>query len=176
MSVVEQTPVPISQRSPEFDELLDLYRERKPKTVLEVGTHHGGTLYHWLRNAEPGTLVVAVDSYAVGVDNRNLYPEWTPEGVTLRVVEGSTFDPQTKEEVLKYSATYEWVFIDAGHHYYEVCNDWQEFGSLGKVVAFHDILWSDVALLWRELAKRYETREFVSDPTTDWYGIGVAFP
>ena len=45
------TPVPIFQWEREFEVLLELYRRETPAAVLEIGTYHGGTLFHWLRNA-----------------------------------------------------------------------------------------------------------------------------
>lgn len=172
----QMTPVPILQREGEFDVLLDLYRRRAPKRVLEIGTYHGGTLFHWLQNAEPGALVVSVDSYATPVDNRYLYPEWTPEGVRLVVLMGDTRDPYTLINVVGTSAQYDWIFIDAGHFYNEVKHDWETFGPLaaqGGLVAFHDILYQGgVAQLWAEVKAEHETLELVSDPTTEWYGIG----
>ena len=44
------TPVPIFQWEKEFEVLLELYRRETPERVLEIGTYHGGTLFHWLRN------------------------------------------------------------------------------------------------------------------------------
>jgi Methyltransferase domain len=168
--------VPCLQREAEFTELLKLYRDHKPQSVLEIGTYFGGTLYHWLQNARPGALVVSVDSYATTVDNRHLYDEWTPEGVTLHVVEGDTRAPSTLAEVREYSDSYEWVFIDAGHFYDEVKGDWLNFGCLStNLVCFHDILYPHVARLWAEIKAEYKTYEIVSDPTTEWHGIGCVW-
>jgi len=115
-----------------------------------------------------------VDSYATEVDNRHLYDEWTPDDVTLHVVEGNTHDPSTLAEVGKYSPSYEWVFIDAGHFYEEVRADWLTFGLLSDdIVCFHDILYPHVAKLWAEIKAEHETLEIVSDPMTEWHGIGV---
>jgi cephalosporin hydroxylase len=178
MSVVAEpgfmpSVVPCLQREAEFSKVLDVYRYQKPARVLEIGTYHGGTLYHWLRNALPGTLIVSVDSYVTEVDNRHLYDEWTPEGVTLHVVEGNTHAPSTLAEVREYSDSYDWVFIDAGHHYEEVKADWLNYGFLSDdVVCFHDILYPHVARLWAEIKAEYKTREIISDPTTEWHGIG----
>ena len=153
-----QTPVEIIQREEEFSQLLDLYRERAPKRVLEIGTYHGGTLYHWLQNATAGTLVVSVDSYVTGVDNRSLYPGWMPDGVSLDVIEGDTRDLRVILQVEKCSPSYDWVFIDAGHFYEEVQHDWVTFGALCTgVVCFHDILYPHVARLWAEIKAEYET-------------------
>jgi predicted O-methyltransferase YrrM len=177
------TPVEIFQWQAEFDPLLDLYRERAPKKVLEIGTYHGGTLYHWLQNANEGTHVVSVDSYAVGVDNRALYAEWVPDEVELTVIDADSRDAKTVREVGKHGP-FDWCFIDAGHYYEEVRDDWENyrpFCSKGAIVAFHDILppsrtWPsiEVAWLWKEIKRfGWETEEFISDPDAEWGGIGV---
>ena len=169
--------VPCLQREAEFTQLLDLYRERKPLSVLEIGTYYGGTLYHWLQNATPGAMVVSVDSYATDIDNRHLYPEWTPEDVTLRVVEGDTRAPSTLAEVREYSDSYDWIFIDAGHRYEEVKNDWETFGELvaeGGLVCFHDVNYPDVARLYSEIRSEpfSVTEEIIAAPWEEWHGIG----
>ena len=181
MSVVAEpgfmpSAVPCLQREVEFTQLLDLYRERKPMSVLEIGTYYGGTLYHWLQNAQPGALVVSVDSYATEVDNSHLYGDWIPEDVTLMPVRGNTHNPVTRERVMNRCESYEWVFIDAGHLYEEVKADWLNYGSLSTgVVCFHDINYPEVARLWAEIKTEHETREIVFDPTEEWHGIGVVF-
>lgn len=176
------TPVPIFQWENEFSVVLDLYRRVQPETVLEVGTYHGGTLYHWLRNAQPGTHIVSLDSYAVGVDNRHLYGEWVPEGVTLTVLEGDSNSSETAAKVQEH-APFEWVFIDAGHYYHEVKRDWEWYGSMvaeGGVCLFHDILPPserhpeiEVAKLWSEIKAEYSGFEIVADRSASWGGIGV---
>ena len=173
MTLEQLTPVPILQRAEEFDVLLQMYRERKPKRVLEIGTYHGGTLYHWLRLAQPGTLVVSVDSYQTDVDNRSLYEDWRPPNVKLMVIDGDSRAPEVVQLVSE-GAPYDWVFIDAGHFYDEVKADWENYGPMcsNGVVGFHDILYSHVARLWAEIKAEHETLELVSDPTTEWHGIG----
>ncbi len=171
-------PVPIHQYESEFAQLLDLYRERKPRQVLEIGTFHGGTLYHWLQNAEKGAWIVTVDSYATGVDNRSLYDEWIPADVGLLVVDGNSHDPNTVKAIDALSP-FEWVFIDAGHHYDEVKADWEIYGPMCKgVTCFHDILHPPVARLWSEIkAERdpYDYHEIIADPDSEWCGIGCVF-
>lgn len=180
-----ETPVPIFQHVWEFETLLRLYRQRAPRHVLEVGTYHGGTLYHWLQNATPGTTIVAVDSYAVGVDNRHLYPGWTPDDVTLHVVCGDSHDPATVAKVAEHGP-YDWIWIDAGHYYHEVAADWQLYRPLantGAIVCLHDILPPspqhpeiEVDRLWRQLQRQgHVTQEIVADPVASWGGVGVVF-
>ena len=176
------TPVPIFQWEAEYSVALELYRRVHPESVLEVGTYHGGTLYHWLTNARPGTRVVSVDSYAVGVDNRHLYDEWVPDGVELTVLCGDSHAAETVEEVSKH-APFDWCFIDAGHYYDEVLADWnayRPFVAEYGVVLFHDILPPtlahpeiEVARLWEEIKAEYPCLEIVADQTAEWGGIGV---
>jgi predicted O-methyltransferase YrrM len=175
-------PVPVFQWEAEYTQLLDLYRELAPKRVLEVGTFHGGTLYHWLTNAAEGATVATVDSYAVGIDNRHLYDDWVPDGVTLKVIAGQSAAESTVAQA-KAWAPYDFIFIDAGHYYTEVKADWEAYLPLaqkGAVVAFHDILPPsvvhpeiEVARLWAEIKEEFETEEFVADRDADWGGIGV---
>lgn len=176
------TPVPIFQWEPEFEFALKLYKIAKPKRVLEVGTYHGGTLYHWLTNAVPGATIVSLDSYGVGVDNRHLYEEWVPDDVVLHVYEGDSNNPGSAEAVGEHGP-FDWLFIDAGHYLHEVRADWELYRPLAAdraCVLFHDILPPtqehpeiEVAYLWQEIQREYETLEIVHDRSASWGGIGV---
>lgn len=177
-----ETPVPIFQHRGEFEQLLELYKNTEPMKVLEVGTYHGGTLYHWCQNAVDGATIVSVDSYQAGVDNRNLYGTWCREGVKVVAISGDSTDPDTIAAAESYGP-FDWIFIDAGHYYHEVLADWTNYSKLaapGATVCFHDILDNkdhhpeiDVRRLWLELKKDYLTEEYVVDPGNVWGGIGV---
>ena len=179
----EHTPVPIFQREWEFAQLLALYRQRRPARVLEVGTFHGGTLYHWLQNAAPNTTIVSVDSYTAGVDNRALYPEWTPIGMELHVIAGDSRALTTVAEAAA-RGPYDWIFIDADHVEASVQADWENYAPLcrpGGLIVLHDICpsphdWLQVAPVWRRVqALGYVTQELVCAYGLDWSGIGVVY-
>lgn len=172
-------PVPIIQEEVEFVQLLDLYRERAPMRVLEIGTYTGGTFFHWLQNARPGAVVVSVDLYE-DADNSHLYGDWAPDGVEWVVIRGDTRD----DEVIgaaRVFAPYDWVFIDAGHFETEVRPDWEHYGPMAKpggIVAFHDIDISEeqlpniqVGRVWRDIKETHRTREICEGGS----GIGVVF-
>lgn len=178
VAAFEQTPVEIFQDPVEFASLLDLYRERRPRTVLEIGTFKGGTLFHWLSEATEGATVVAVDDRHV---NAELYEGWRPAGVELRVIRGRSESGEVATELERY-APYEFVFIDADHRYPSVLADWllcEPLAAQGALVCFHDIAGKrraspeiQVRRLWAEIkAAGYETQEFVEKPR--WWGIGV---
>jgi cephalosporin hydroxylase len=175
-TTAQAAPVPVLQHPGELDRLLDLYCERQPRRVLEVGSYHGGTLWHWLQNAQPGTIVVSVDHH-VHADNRRLYPDWTPAGVTLHVINGDSHDPFTVASAAAH-APYDWILIDADHTLPGVTRDWElyrPYAAPGGIVALHDITPSsdpsiDVAPLWAQLIARHDTIE-ISEP--GGYGIGI---
>lgn len=184
------TPVPIFQHQYEWEMLLEVYIVKQPLRVLEIGTFHGGTLYHLLRLAPKGATVVSVDSYTAGVDNRDLYPDWTPPGVALHALKGDSRDDRTVARVRQISAHYDFIWIDAGHYEAEVADDWRNYGALaapGAIVAFHDIIthhsWPSIEVekVWRRIQRQgYVTQEFAWStgvPPNDqgWGGCGVIY-
>ena len=65
---------------------------------------------------------------------------------------------------------YNIVFIDADHSYEAAPADWLNYGPLGKIVGFHDIIGEvGVRQLWAELKAAYQTEEFAQSHM----GIGV---
>lgn len=180
-----EAPVPIFQWEREFSVLLAIYRVKAPRRVLEVGTYYGGTLYHWLTNVRPEAIVVSIDSYAAGVDNRSLYADWAPPGVAVHAIEGDSHAPETVAQAAEHGP-YDWLFIDAGHSYDEVKADWDAYVPLcapAATVVFHDILPPsaqhpeiEVETLWREIQRGgYVTQEIVADPEAPWGGLGVIY-
>ena len=180
------SPVEVCQLELEFARVLDLYRVKKPARVLEIGTASGGTLYHWLTNAQPGTGVITVDLAEPHYESsEHLYDEWTPPGVWCVQVRGSSHDPETVE-ACKAHGPFNWLFIDGAHTYEDAVMDWTDYRALcspGAYVFFHDIALrrkyedgseAGVWQLWRELqADGYWTAELRAQPLVNAYGIGA---
>jgi len=174
-------PVPILQWEKEFQVLLEIYRRGgSPRKLLEIGTYHGGTLYHWLKNSTNMDTIVTADSYAVGVDNRNLYEAWNEALCELVVIEGDTNLPGTANKIEPYGP-FDWLFIDAGHYLHEVTADWNLYSPMvrkGGIACLHDILthprWPsiEVGQLWTRIKNDYDTFEIVADHHAEWGGIG----
>ena len=172
---------PMLQNAREFADLLAVYREHKPERVLEVGVWHGGTLRHWLDNAVPGAMVVALDDRH---RNEERYREWTPAGVTIIALTGTSQDKMTRDHV-KRLGPFDFVFIDADHRYECVKADWEFYGlectRPGAIVALHDIRADNprspeiqVRKLWGEIVDGglYDWDE-ISYERGKWLGIGV---
>lgn len=169
---------PRAQQHPlELEQLVELYRYRRPQRVLELGVGEGGTLWHWVQHAPRGATVVAIDDRHV---NAEQYRHWGRGAVRIAAILGDTADPA----VIRAAADrgpYDFLFIDADHHDARVRNDWRNYGPMaagGGIVAFHDVEPSDdptvqVDGLWRELELEHETTVYRAQPGSP--GIGVVF-
>lgn len=185
MSAMLYTPAELCQNHAEFDRLLTLYRQAKPARVLEIGTGAGGSLYHWLKNAADGALVVTVDlpepDYPL---DREMCGTWARDTVDLIMVAGDSHDPDTIELVAEHGP-YEWLFIDGNHRYQDARADFDAYRPMvepGGHVILHDIALvrdyddgteAGVSQLWEEVkvsGRSYEIRHHMAQ---DVYGIGV---
>jgi predicted O-methyltransferase YrrM len=178
------------QKPPELSPLLHLVGELRPRTVLEIGTQAGGTLYCWCKLADPAARIVSVDlpggKYGGGYtperaeEMKLLFPS---NGQALHLIEGDSHSPETLAEVRSLVGSLDFLFIDGDHTYEGVKNDFEMYAPLvrsGGLIALHDIGESEspeskAHVLWREIRDRYRHEEFVTPPT-GWGGIGVLWP
>jgi cephalosporin hydroxylase len=182
-----------AQKIRELTGLIAFLRDRPLRTVVEIGSDRGGTLYTWCRLAEPDALVISVDlpggAFSRGeIDLRRATRDYPQHEQRLEFVFGDSHDPETKAELERVleGRPVDFLLIDGDHSYDGVKRDFEMYSPLvrsGGAVAFHDVLpnelsaASQVDRYWTELKSRYETREFV-DTYDDrgrgqWGGIGV---
>jgi predicted O-methyltransferase YrrM len=168
-----------------------LVRELKPRTVVEIGTATGGTLFVWCALAHPEATIVSVD--LPGGIHGGGYPYWKTflykRFVTARqklhLLRGSSHDSEmlSRLKAVLPEGSVDFLFIDGDHTYAGVKQDYEMYGPLvrkGGLIAFHDIcvhppeLDCHVDEFWTELKKRHPSaQEFVEDPRQGWGGIGV---
>jgi cephalosporin hydroxylase len=181
-------PVHTAQRTWELMRLVSLYFDLQPLRVLEIGTEIGGTLWHWLQNAIPGSVVVSVDDMAsLNGEQREKLPgmwqSWCPQGVRFEKITGDSKDPQIIAKVKELLLQVDFLFIDGDHTYEGVRADWMNYGPMvrrGGLIAFHDLITPDfgkhvkVPQLWKEIQDAgYITMNLFADPSENWGGIGV---
>ncbi len=162
--------------------MLELYCERQPRRVLEIGCWQGGTLREWLRLAVPAAHVVAVD-----LEHRNWrsYLAWGRPDVDCVCVTGRSQDPEIVSRI-ESLAPFDWVFIDGDHSDAGVRAD--VVLCLPLVVAGGALLLHDIeppegtasyppGVLFAELtAAGYATTRFVDpEPQPCAHGVGVVF-
>lgn len=180
------TAPPTSQNPAEFWELLVLYDLVKPKTVLEIGTHEGGTLYWWVKYAAEHSSIASIDDQ--GLISTGEANKWAPETVTVNCLKGNS----SSEEAIRFAKDLghiDWLFIDGGHSYEQVEEDWSNYSPLvkkGGIIIFHDILPHapyegqpcEVDLLWNELKQQGFITDEIIKPHPEWEigpGIGVLY-
>jgi predicted O-methyltransferase YrrM len=172
------------------EEILGLMRElakRPPRTVVEIGTDTGGTLFLFSRVAAPDAVLVTVDQQPLGA-LRN-YSAWAivrrafacdRQRVDLLIPRDS-HDPTTVDEIRWRlgGRSVDFLFIDGDHEYDGVKRDFELYAPLvgpGGLIAFHDVNesnWPGVIRLWNEIKPDHETHEFVANDPPGRYGIGV---
>jgi cephalosporin hydroxylase len=173
------------QKVTELAPALAFLRRRPLRTVVEIGTFLGGTLWGWCQIAEPDAVIVSIDLPGAMMDLPVAPVEelarFARERQQLHFLRSDSSDPGTVDELrrLIQEQAIDLLMIDGDHSYAGVKADFELYSPLvaqGGFVAFHDILThqqgaAEVDRLWRELRDRYPHVEF-TDPGDDW-GFGV---
>lgn len=151
-----------------------------PRTILEIGSYAGGTIWAWAQLPTVQTIVT--------VDR-------DPESDAYEVITGlrqqifhitrDSRDPGTVADLasILVHAPVDLLFIDGSHDYDTVDSDWRTYGPMvrtGGLVMFHDTQPHDgrpeveVHRLWADIRRAYSTAEIVANPGT-WAGIGIVW-
>ena len=175
----------------EIVQAANLVAQRQPKTVVEIGTAHGGTLFLWCRLAHPEATVVSID--LPGGIHGGGYPYWKSfiyrrfpvARQKLHLLRGDSHKPEmlaSLKTLLPGDGKVDLLFIDGDHTYNGVKSDFEMYRSLvrpGGIILFHDIcvmapeLNCQVDVLWNELKQKLRTSEFIENAGQGRFGIGV---
>lgn len=179
------------QHRSEILELARIIAAKKPRTVLEIGTASGGTLFLAACLAADDALIISIDLpdglFGGGYPawKRPLYQSFSREQQRIELIQGDSHDPQifTELQNILGGRTIDYLFIDGDHTYAGVRQDFEDYSRLlspGGIVAFHDIAPDRevppshfVSVLWNELKQQYPHQEFIQHPDQDKMGIGV---
>ena len=125
----QSTPVHCVQIKEEFEWLLDIYRTLKPRHVLEIGAHVGGTLWHFMQHAPNGSNFTEVSTGAA--PHIPAWVNWANEhGHGLEVLDAdSSAEPSI--EWMRLQAPYDFAFIDGSHWWEYVSADWANVAAVG---------------------------------------------
>lgn len=166
----------------EINAFAKLLYEEGVYSFLEVGSKFGGSI-KTIANALPGgSRIVSVDMNRNGPDLQDTINNLSMHGYDAHLIVGDSRVPDTIKKA-KALGPYDAVFIDADHKLEAVTDDWNNYGPMARIVAFHDIAWAReadhddkriaVPELWAELKQQYRHVEFKFCPTGNNNGIGV---
>lgn len=176
----------------EWKKFLALLDTAEIRSYLEIGSMYGGSLWSVGTSvmAQGGRLVsvdLAVDTPAARPSLEQCVAHLSRMGFDARLIDGDSSDPATIEQA-KALAPFDCIFIDGAHTLEAVTADWQNYGPMGKIIAFHDISWNDtwksavpgrvskpmgVPTLWQSLKPQYQHKEIRLRQPSNYYGIGV---
>ena len=155
-----------SQVETEFQELEKLCAAGT--SCLEIGSHYGGSAQRLAKAMPPGSKFVSID---LGLNAVYLLEKLLAiQDRDITYIHGNSYAGAVVKQAERLGP-YDLVFIDGGHHYEEVKSDWLNYGPMGKIVAFHDIVsCSGVATLWGEIKPHYRHAEHVHGGSA---GLGI---
>ena len=175
----------------EFLSLLKMVRELKPRTVLEIGTARGGTLFCWTRVIPEDAYLISIDLPAAagnfgdgyGVWRSPIYRSFARGRQRIDLLRGDSHSEAVIEKTTELLGRrqVDFLFIDAGHTYKDVKQDFEfysRFVAPGGLIAFHDIALHppstgcEVSRFWSEIKPQYESGELIQDQSQGWAGIG----
>lgn len=177
---------PIQSRQ-ELVPLLELLQSTKPKTIMEIGTANGGTLFMLTRVVQADGMIISLDlpggdfGDGYGEDRKALFESFALPNQTMKLIRNDSHLAESLDHVkaILGDTKIDFLLIDGDHTYEGVKQDFEMYSPLVSdrgIIAFHDIVYvDDVGRYWSEEIKPKfsDTREFIATSGVQ-YGIGVA--
>jgi len=184
--------VPIQIKN-EIQLLLEILSKNRPKTLLEIGTSNGGSLFLFCKVADPNATIISIDLLG-GDFGGGLYPDWkipfyktfANNKQKLHLIRANSHDSKTlvqTKKILK-KKKLDFLLIDGDHTYEGIKNDFEMYSPLvkdGGIICFHDINQGEksnvggVPEFWKEIKTKYESADIVDSFSNSGYGIGLIF-
>jgi len=180
-----------AQEPGELLELAKVVQAQRPRTMLEIGSRSGGSLFVFCQMADPEAIVVSIDLPSGGFGGG--YAAWRVPVMhrlkqnrqMLQLLRSDSHSPETVRHLrhILGDQKIQFLFIDGDHSYDGVRQDFEMYSPLvgsGGIIGFHDIVESPSALggeanrFWTEIKSGFRHREIVNDERV-LFGIGLLF-
>jgi len=178
----------------EIHKLVEILAEEKPKTLLEIGTSNGGTLFLLCKIASSNAKILSIDLPG-GKFGGDLYPDWkinvyksfAKKNQSLHLIRSDSHDHATykKTKNILGKKKLDFLLIDGDHTFEGVKQDFKMYSKLvsrGGIIAFHDIKpgpkneVGGVPNFWKKICTKYPSLEIIEDDGRKGsYGIGLLF-
>ena len=178
------------QNKEELKTFLEICVMKKPKTVIEIGTAAGGTLFLLCKVLDENSKIVSID-LPEGDFGGELYPNWkkpiyhsfAKNKQELLLIRDNSQNKETLEKVKKLVGDkIDLLIIDGDHTYPGVKKDFELYSQIVSqdgLIIFHDINQKiknvEVWKLWNELKSKYETFEIITFGEEKGFGIGIIY-
>ena len=172
-----------AQVASEFAAYAGLLMRENVRSYLEIGSQYGASLWSAAKVLPKGSRLVSVDMPQNPQTSGSLgecVTELNKLGFDAHLYLADSTIGHIIDQVSDWGP-FDCVFIDGNHTLPGVTKDWQNYGPMARMVAFHDIVWDrpvrpgrlpiEVSHLWRELKKKYRHEEFIAPGSEK--GIGV---
>lgn len=164
----------------------DLIINRQPKTIVELGTHQGTSIFSFcqaIKDSNWPAEIYAIDTWQGDINCGN-YGEEILASVKKTIADYygdlkiNLLQMAFDEAVMQFTTkSIDLLHIDGCHSYEAVKNDfnkWHDKLADNGIILFHDIMVDEpnygVYRLWQELKEKFATLEFQHS-----YGLGVLF-
>jgi predicted O-methyltransferase YrrM len=155
----------MEQERNSIKELAKRVTEEDPTTILEIGSHKGGSFYLWCRYIDSAEVLISLDLRFPG-RQKKFFQQFSTEK-EISTIEGDSQKERTYELVNGHTNNrdIDFLYIDASHKYSDVKYDFERYSRLlggGGMIGLHDIAHpgTGVPQFWEELKNEYETEEF----------------
>ena len=170
-----------------------LENQIKPQTYVEIGTEYGGSLAT-INKTLPLCRLIGIDLKPAHEANSIPFNPSNKYEHHYEFIKGDSHNIETWKKLMiaLKGERADVLFIDGAHLFDDVYQDWKDYAPLAKVVALHDISWSEysrvagfnVHFLWEYLKTQYRSEELLcpeperinEDNKIDiWGGIGILY-
>ena len=176
------------QVRPEILQLMSLVAKAHPRSVLEIGTASGGTLFLLAQCAGVDARIISID--LPGGLFGSGYPTWKipifksfcRETQSMLLIRGDSHDKEVVKAVKSHlDIGLDFLLIDGDHRYSKVKQDFELYSPLVEhgMIAFHDVaaLSPDSGCeghkFWDEIKNSYKHVEIVENWNQGWGGFGI---
>jgi predicted O-methyltransferase YrrM len=171
------------QAEEEITAFCDLLKREGVRSYLEIGSKFGGSLWRVAHALPKGSRIVSLDMNVNGPDLQACINALNGDGYDARLIPLNSTLPEAVERA-KAMGPYDAVFIDGDHRTPGVWADWNNYGGMARIVAFHDIGWrrdpsnpkaKSIAVpeIWDVIKQGYRFEEIKLCPSGKNNGIGV---